>query len=435
MSIQSAAIRLPDSDEIFEGVTHGEAFNKMNREQQRTFESLSNTRINEISGFTTSEGKFVDVKAAEAIADESAQIIGAGPFGGRELFAEDMDLTPSGRGAARKQMVEDAVADAAVKIRAEGFRARNPDFGLSPERATHRQVVEAQSRSSNEIQLAHNRAGGSTFDPRTGQDMAGEPLIAVAMKPGDDAVISGARLSRQDVDGFISDNWDELSQEGAVVGTWRRADDEHVMDVVRTFPEEQAQDALALAQKNDQDAVFNLLTGEEIPLPRADGPGITRGEILGEGGSQGVRVGQTIVPKGGVTAQLDHVDGETFDFTLLDGDGKPFPGDGMDATIGRGGKVNISMDTSEEAMAAAGKFGPRQVRQAGRQIIEAIEATGREVTALEGFKGVEIRHVPREQNTEADRLVNRALDQHLNGHKGRGPGKGSNGSGGTFRIK
>lgn len=49
--------------------------------------------------------------------------------------------------------------------------------------------------------------------------------------------------------------------------------------------------------------------------------------------------------------------------------------------------------------------------------------------ALDAFSSVEIRHLPRDQNTDADALLNKALDEHLKGRKG------TTGSSGAFRIK
>ena len=57
---------------------------------------------------------------------------------------------------------------------------------------------------------------------------------------------------------------------------------------------------------------------------------------------------------------------------------------------------------------------------------------------IEDFAGVEIRHVPREENTEADLLVNETIRLHLAGGKSAAPAKGRQpppGTGGAFRLK
>lgn len=54
--------------------------------------------------------------------------------------------------------------------------------------------------------------------------------------------------------------------------------------------------------------------------------------------------------------------------------------------------------------------------------------------ALRPFEGVELRHVRREENAEADRLVGETIREHRKGGK---PGGGSRGAGpgGAFRLK
>jgi len=74
--------------------------------------------------------------------------------------------------------------------------------------------------------------------------------------------------------------------------------------------------------------------------------------------------------------------------------------------------------------------GQYRVRNAGLKRLY-----GRVTEALRAFSGVEIRHIPRQQNAEADGLLNKALDQHLKGPEGGGPPKGTAGPGGSFRIK
>lgn len=57
---------------------------------------------------------------------------------------------------------------------------------------------------------------------------------------------------------------------------------------------------------------------------------------------------------------------------------------------------------------------------------------------LDDFDGVQIRHVPREQNTEADRLVNETVRRHREGRTPAAPAKGHKpppGTGGPFRLK
>jgi len=57
---------------------------------------------------------------------------------------------------------------------------------------------------------------------------------------------------------------------------------------------------------------------------------------------------------------------------------------------------------------------------------------------LDDFAGVEVRHVPREQNTEADRLVNETIRRHRARGKPAAPPKGRqppSGTSGAFRLK
>ena len=74
--------------------------------------------------------------------------------------------------------------------------------------------------------------------------------------------------------------------------------------------------------------------------------------------------------------------------------------------------------------------GQYRVRNAGLQKLHRLVTE-----ALDAFSSVEIRHVPRDQNTDADALLNKALDEHLKDHKGGGSRKGTTGPGGAFRIK
>ena len=90
-------------------------------------------------------------------------------------------------------------------------------------------------------------------------------------------------------------------------------------------------------------------------------------------------------------------------------------------------EIEVRSDSELLVRQMAGEY---RVRNAGLKILH-----GQVTEALRAFSSVEIRHISRQQNTEADGLLNKTLDQHLKGPKGGGPPKGTAGPGGTFRIK
>ena len=90
-------------------------------------------------------------------------------------------------------------------------------------------------------------------------------------------------------------------------------------------------------------------------------------------------------------------------------------------------EVEVRSDSELLVRQMSGQY---RVRSAGLQKLHRLATE-----ALDAFSSVEIRHLPRDQNAEADALLNKALDKHLKGHKGAESRKGTTGPGGAFRIK
>jgi len=159
-----------------------------------------------------------------------------------------------------------------------GMAERDPTFGRTPEETRTRLINDAKLKAQ-EIANTHNRGkpgeGGSTIDYRTGKDLSGTPFYSVAIRKGDDKVIEGSRLSREDVEKFIEDHWDELQEPGATVGTWWRDDGAHVLDVVRTIPKDKLDEAVRAGVELDQDALFDLEKFETVYLKDPETKGWT----------------------------------------------------------------------------------------------------------------------------------------------------------------
>jgi hypothetical protein len=72
-------------------------------------------------------------------------------------------------------------------------------------------------------------------------------------------------------------------------------------------------------------------------------------------------------------------------FTLVNDVGEEIPGR-VSVKVGEGGIVDVAMPVTDAALAGQQQLGRVGVRESGRQIIEALEAAGHEVTALSGFR-------------------------------------------------
>lgn len=134
----------------------------------------------------------------------------------------------------------------------------------------------------------HGRTGGSTFNPRTGENMAGAKEYAVGIlsdMPGRTAKIPGKVVTREQFQQFLSQNADVLSNPSTRVGSWYdAANDTSVLDVVVTSKDKAV--ATFLGKKYDQQGIFDLSSIDpKTGKPIRDGYIPTGGS--GEGRAQG----------------------------------------------------------------------------------------------------------------------------------------------------
>lgn len=112
--------------------------------------------------------------------------------------------------------------------------------------------------------LKAHESGGSTFDPRTGQNMTGKNRWAVGAHPDRTMTLDRAPTA-EDLRTFREKNADLLKDKDAYVGTWfDKANNKHVFDVTRLYGSKGL--ATKVAQEMNQDAIFNLKTFTEAPI-------------------------------------------------------------------------------------------------------------------------------------------------------------------------
>lgn len=122
-------------------------------------------------------------------------------------------------------------------------------------------AANAISPAARAIAALHEQNGGSTVNLKTG-NLMGKDLYAVGAHPEAELTLDHAP-SPEEVQQFIDKNAKLLARPGRSVGTWNAGDGRHVLDVVATLPEKPA---MALARKNNQQAIFHLGGKGEIPV-------------------------------------------------------------------------------------------------------------------------------------------------------------------------
>lgn len=105
-------------------------------------------------------------------------------------------------------------------------------------------------------------APGSTINPRTGQNMAGEDTWVVSTFKDREA--SFDELTPEIVSEYRAKNADLLEDEKYFLGSWEDDDGKQVLDVVRTY--DRQQDAIRAGGRADQDGIFHLGREEYRPL-------------------------------------------------------------------------------------------------------------------------------------------------------------------------
>jgi hypothetical protein len=126
--------------------------------------------------------------------------------------------------------------------------------------------VQTPSKMAEDAIAEHAKTGGSTFDPRTGQNLSGTHNIAVGLAP-EHSSIHDRPLTAQDHDDFIAANHHILAKHGnSAVGTYHENGLHHI-EVVGLTPSRQA--AVAAGQHLGEDHVFNLATDDKTPTGHA----------------------------------------------------------------------------------------------------------------------------------------------------------------------
>jgi hypothetical protein len=117
--------------------------------------------------------------------------------------------------------------------------------------------------------LEHTKKnGGGTFK----FDASGEPIplkegIAVAEDESRGVVVTSKASKKEDIDDYIKENFDELSRPGKYLGTWDNPEDGKMyFDITTVYPEAQLEHAKASGAAHHQIAVYNIRTGETIPV-------------------------------------------------------------------------------------------------------------------------------------------------------------------------
>jgi len=154
--------------------------------------------------------------------------------------------------------------DGLIVVREEGYL----EVVLPQEAPVAKPLVEEVTPAvSQDIANIHNELEeGSTYNisDKIG-DMSGKPYYSVSLYPERTEVLTGqTRVTEADIEAFIAKNADLLNKPGNSVGSWTRDGKDVVLDVVVTPASRE--EAIRLGLQNNQEAIFDLEKGEEIPL-------------------------------------------------------------------------------------------------------------------------------------------------------------------------
>jgi hypothetical protein len=179
----------------------------------------------------------------------------------------------------------------------EILKVAHPEYGTE---AVLNQFIKPSV--ADKIIAAHEKNGGSTFDIR-GTNFIGEEAYAIGAYPNRAMTIPRKTITKSQLQDFAFRNADLLKQPRHTIGTWfDKEANQTVLDVFVTRPTiESAQD---LARQEGQKAIYNLATGEEIPVV-AESIGfrdITK-ETLELKAGKGAAVGSQAMPGGFTPAQ------------------------------------------------------------------------------------------------------------------------------------
>lgn len=85
-----AAIQVVEIGKVFYGHRHNHCFTAMNDHMSWTMNRQEISKVKNIQGFVTSNGRFVDRKEALIIALENYQVLDKSQIRGDELYSEDL---------------------------------------------------------------------------------------------------------------------------------------------------------------------------------------------------------------------------------------------------------------------------------------------------------------------------------------------------------
>jgi hypothetical protein len=110
--------------------------------------------------------------------------------------------------------------------------------------------------------FTHKREGGSTYSVE-GKNLMGTEGTSVGIFPERTKTIKRP-LEEKHIELFKEDNMDILkgNEDVLAVGTWKNSSGENILDIVAVTPREKA---IELGKKYNQESVFDLAKGEEIP--------------------------------------------------------------------------------------------------------------------------------------------------------------------------
>jgi hypothetical protein len=115
-----------------------------------------------------------------------------------------------------------------------------------------------------DVVKAHNENGGSTFDVKTGENLAGKNLYAVSIFPGESAKWNHKNITELELAAFIEYNSHSFKHDSTALGTWYNdSDGFSYLDIVVLTSKAKA---IKLGRAHGQIAIFGLKKLDTITL-------------------------------------------------------------------------------------------------------------------------------------------------------------------------
>lgn len=144
--------------------------------------------------------------------------------------------------------------DAGYDVKQSESMAQKVDEGV-PVILAHRLVV------NETISDSHNKDGGSSISQQTGRPITKGFPVGIGLKE----TVDGAKVTPEQITEFKIQHQDALAQPGRQVGTWFNEEDgKTYLDVVQIAKTQE--EAMELGREHGEIVVYNLETGETIPL-------------------------------------------------------------------------------------------------------------------------------------------------------------------------